>query len=64
MVICYVDVFVDIMVGIFHVCVQHVATLLAGMHLLQNYSSKEAGPGIRNYVSSLTLVDDASCQQT
>ena len=35
MVICYVDVLVDIMVDIFHVGVQHVATLLAGMHLFQ-----------------------------
>ena len=26
--------------------------------------SKEARPGIRNYVSSLTSIDDASCEQT
>ena len=44
MVICYVDVLVDIMVDIFHVGAQHVATLLPGMHLLQNFSSKEARP--------------------
>ena len=42
--ICYVDVLVDIMVDIFRAGVHHVATLLAGMHLLQNYSSKEARP--------------------
>ena len=35
MVLCYADVLVDIMVDIFHVGVQHVAKLLAGMHLFQ-----------------------------
>ena len=44
MVKCHVDVLVDIMVDIFHVGAQHVATLLPGMHLLQNFSSKEARP--------------------
>ena len=33
-------------------------------HLLQNYSSKEARQGIRNCVSTLTLIDHASCEQT
>ena len=45
----FVYVLVDIImvVDIFRVGVQHVATLLAEMHVLQNYNSKEARLGIR-----------------